>query len=199
MKQALRFFLRLFRNKKVHLTHTAGERVRADPPPAVAREEVKAAPPPIPVGREGYSLAFTDELTAIALKSNGNVQILRHAGRTSKPDSLTLTTLPEPGTCSCGIPFISGRAVINTVHYEFHAYKHPQAKGPYTTWLYFSVVGPDQESSRQSEFQITDAYRWTGSRPLNPLLVKAVLRRWVEQPDVQASIAVARANLMTRL
>ena len=155
----------------------------------------RVAVPPQAIGREGYSRQFTDGLNDIALSSGGDVQILRGAGRTDIPESQTIETLESPGVCRCGRPFISAKIMINTARYEFHAYPHPRATSDSRNWLYFSVIGPGRESYQRAEFQITDEFRWTGPRPLNPVLVKGALRTWMSWPEVQGAIADARLRL----
>ena len=139
---------------------------------------------------------FVEKMEEIASTSNGEVQVFKSAGRRTQPEQLEISTLDAPQPSLYGETFISAKAVIDYVHYGFHAYPHPTANAYSRYWLYFSVTGPTRETGKQSEFQITDTFSWTGERPLNPMLVKHALRLWIAQPDVQAAIAAAKRKLV---
>jgi hypothetical protein len=139
---------------------------------------------------------FIRKMREIAATSDGTVQVLIPSGRRTRPNELVITNLDDPGHSHFGKTFISAKAVIDGIHYTFHAYPHPTATAYSKDWIYFSVTGPARDvGSRETEFLITDDFHWTGERPLNPILVKFALREWMRRLDTQAAIEAARRKL----
>jgi hypothetical protein len=90
---------------------------------------------------------------------------------------------------------VSSPVTVNEVTYVFEVNFRQRAYTPSQRYIYFSVVGPSNEAGyARGHFQLTEDYRWTGTRALHPVAVKQALRRWMSSPEVSAAISKAKAS-----